>query len=54
MPPRHTKSEFASTFFPAWLIGKNPKLKIMQVSHNTELAVRFGSKVRNLMEQAGV
>jgi hypothetical protein len=51
MPPRHTKSEFASTFFPAWLIGKNPKLKIMQVSHNTELAVRFGSKVRNLMEQ---
>jgi hypothetical protein len=52
MPPRHTKSEFASTFFPAWLIGKNPKLKIMQVSHNTELAVRFGSKVRNLMEQA--
>jgi hypothetical protein len=24
----------------------------MQVSHNTELAVRFGSKVRNLMEQA--
>jgi hypothetical protein len=28
MPPRHTKSEFASTFFPAWLIGKNPKLKL--------------------------
>ena len=52
MPPRHTKSEFASTYFPAWLIGRNPKLKIMQVSNNTELAVRFGSKVRNLMEQA--
>ena len=50
MPPRHTKSEFASYLFPAWLIGKQPSLKIMQVSHNTELAVRFGSKVRNLME----
>jgi predicted phage terminase large subunit-like protein len=52
MPPRHTKSEFASYLFPAWMIGKYPKMKIMQVSHNAELAVRFGSKVRNLMEQA--
>jgi hypothetical protein len=29
MPPRHTKSEFASYLFPAWLIGRNPKLKII-------------------------
>ena len=50
MPPRHTKSEFASYLFPAWMIGKNPKMKLMQVSHNAELAVRFGSKVRNLMD----
>ena len=50
MPPRHTKSEFASYLFPAWMIGRNPKMKIMQVSHNAELASRFGSKVRNLME----
>jgi len=50
MPPRHTKSEFASVYFPAWIIGKNPKMKIMQVSHNTELAVRFGSKVRNIID----
>jgi len=50
MPPRHTKSEFASYLFPAWFIGKNPKAKIMQVSHNAELAGRFGSKVRNLMD----
>ena len=26
MPPRHTKSEFASVFFPSWLLGINPKL----------------------------
>ena len=50
MPPRHTKSEFASYLFPAWMIGKFPKLKIMQVSHNSELSARFGSKVRNLMD----
>ena len=30
MPPRHTKSEFASFLFPAWMIGKYPGLKIMQ------------------------
>tara|TARA_R100001369_G_scaffold40124_1_gene66203 strand:+ start:976 stop:2436 length:1461 start_codon:yes stop_codon:yes gene_type:complete len=50
MPPRHTKSEFASYMLPAWLIGKNPALKIIQTTHTAELAVRFGRKVRNLME----
>ena len=44
MPPRHTKSEFASIYFPAWMIGKNPKMKLMQVSHNAELSARFGAK----------
>lgn len=50
MPPRHTKSEFASIYFPAWIIGKYPKMKLMQVSHNAELSGRFGSKVRNLID----
>ena len=50
MPPRHTKSEFASVYFPAWMIGKYPKMKLMQVSHNAELSARFGSKVRNLID----
>ena len=50
MPPRHTKSEFASVYFPAWMIGKNPKMKLMQVSHNAELSGRFGAKVRNLID----
>ena len=51
MPPRHTKSEFASTYFPSWMMGQNPKMKIMQTTHTGELAVRFGRKVRNLMAQ---
>ena len=49
MPPRHTKSEFGSYLLPAWLMGRNPKLKIMQTTHTAELAFRFGRKVRNLM-----
>ena len=52
MPPRHTKSEFASYLFPAWMIGKNPKLKIIQTSHNTELATRFGRKMKNLVDDS--
>ena len=50
MPPRHTKSEFASTLLPAWMIGKNPKLKIIQTTHTGELAVRFGRKAKNLID----
>ena len=49
MPPRHTKSEFASYLLPAWFLGKFPDKKIIQTSHTAELAVGFGRKVRNLV-----
>ena len=50
MPPRHTKSEFASFLFPAWMMGKNPRMKIIQATHTTELAVNFGRKTKNLID----
>jgi len=50
MPPRHTKSEFSSFLLPAWMIGRRPKLKIIQSTHTTELAVRFGRKAKTLMD----
>lgn len=49
MPPRHTKSEFASYLLPAWYLGKFPDRKIIQTSNTAELAVGFGRKVRNLV-----
>lgn len=49
MPPRHTKSEFASYLLPSWFLGKNPAKKIIQTAHTAELAVGFGRKVRNLV-----
>ena len=49
MPPRHTKSEFASYLLPAWFLGKFPNKKIIQTSNTAELAVGFGRKVRNLV-----
>jgi predicted phage terminase large subunit-like protein len=50
MPPRHTKSEFASYLLPAWFLGQFPHKKVIQTSHTAELAVGFGRKVRNLVD----
>lgn len=50
MPPRHTKSEFASYLLPAWFLGRYPEKKVIQTSHTAELAVGFGRKVRNLVD----
>ena len=50
MPPRHTKSEFASYLLPAWYLGRFPGKKIIQCSNTAELAVGFGRKVRNLVD----
>ena len=47
MPPRHTKSEFASHLFPAWYLGRFPDKKVIQTAHTAELAVGFCRKVRN-------
>jgi len=49
MPPRHTKSEFASYLLPSWFLGKYPEKKIIQTAHTAELSVGFGRKVRNLV-----
>ena len=52
MAPRHTKSEFASYLLPAWMVGRNPKLKFIQSTNTTELSVRFGRKAKQLMDSA--
>ena len=50
MPPRHTKSEFASYLLPSWFLGKFPDKKVIQASNTGDLAVNFGRKVRNLVD----
>ena len=50
MPPRHTKSEFASYLLPSWFLGNAPGKKVIQASHTAELSVGFGRKVRNLVD----
>ena len=50
MAPRHSKSEMSSYMLPSWLLGIRPDLKIIQATHTGELAVRFGRKVRDLVD----
>ena len=38
MPPRHTKSEFASFLLPSWFLGKFPEKKVIQTAHTAELS----------------
>jgi predicted phage terminase large subunit-like protein len=49
MPPRHGKSEMTSWLLPAWLMGKNPNMKILHISHTYDLVSQFGGWVRDLI-----
>lgn len=44
--PRHGKSRTA-TLATQWLLGKNPKYKIMTCSYNTDVSSDFSKQVRN-------
>ena len=37
-------------FLPAWMVGRDPKLKIIQATHTGELAIRFGRKAKTLID----
>lgn len=49
MPPGSAKSTYASVVFPAWYLGRNPDRAVLAASHTTELAERFGRRVRNIV-----
>lgn len=38
MPPRHLKSICGSVAFPAWMLGQNPRMKVILASYGHELA----------------
>ncbi len=49
LPPRSLKSHMISVAFPAWLMGRNPSLKIIATSYGEELAVLFANEWRRLL-----
>src|SRR5579864_4659698 len=48
MPPGSAKSTYASILFPPWLLA-NSSWNILAASHTSELASRWGRRIRNLI-----
>lgn len=47
MPPQHGKSELTSRMFPAYLLGKKQKRKIVIASYSATIAKEFARDVKN-------
>lgn len=47
VPPRHGKSLIASTYFPAWFLGRNPDKYVITATYGQDLADDFGRQVKN-------
>jgi hypothetical protein len=48
MPPGSAKSTYASILFPPWLLASS-NWNILAASHTTELAEKWGRRIRNLI-----
>ena len=49
VPPRHLKSLAASIALPAWLLGHDPRLAIINVTYGQELSDKFARDCRAIM-----
>lgn len=47
-PPRHAKTTMSCLLFPAWIMGRHPKTKLMTIAHTADYALEIGGRVRNL------
>lgn len=50
VPPQHGKSEIVSRKFPAWVLGKNPKLKVVGSSYSSDLAQQFSRTIQRTID----
>lgn len=50
MPPQHGKSELVSRRLPAYLLGRNPKTKIIGCSYSADLASSFNRDVQRIID----
>jgi hypothetical protein len=53
VPPRHFKSYLASVAFPAYLLGRDPKLHIICASYGIDLATKFAAQSRSILSSPG-
>lgn len=54
MPPGSAKSTYASVLFPPWLMQRQPQANILAASHTTELAEKWGRRVRNIVNEHSI
>ncbi|AZQ68264.1 hypothetical protein EF888_14640 [Silicimonas algicola] len=52
VPPRHLKSITVAVAFTAFLLGHNPRVKIISASYGLDLARKHGADCRRVMESA--
>ena len=50
MPPQHGKSELTSRRLPAYLLGINPKFKIIGCSYSADLSKAFNRDVQRIID----
>jgi hypothetical protein len=50
MPPQHGKSELTSRRLPAFILGLNPKAKIIGCSYSADLATSFNRDVQRIID----
>lgn len=50
MPPQHGKSVGASTLLPAYLLGRDPDLRIAIASYSASLASKFNRRVQRIID----
>jgi predicted phage terminase large subunit-like protein len=50
LPPGSAKSTYASVLYPAWYLANHPQALVLGCAHTTELAKRWGRRVRNLID----
>lgn len=48
-PPGSAKSYYVSVTFPPWWMASNPKSSVIAASHSSDLATKWGRRVRNLI-----
>lgn len=53
MPPGSAKSTYSTILFPPYFLANNKTKNVLCASHTTELAERFGRRVRNIIADNG-
>lgn len=51
LPPGSAKSTYASVVAPTWMMGRKPGFKVILASYGSDLARKFGRRMRSIAKQ---